>query len=311
MRKRGNEMSRDYAIRATSFNNQVRGFAAVTTELMSELQKRHHTWPVASAALGRTVSAGAMMGMMLKNEKDQLTIQITGDGPLRQIVVDADAKGRVRGYVKNPAVDLPLNGKGKLDVAKAVGNGTLHVVKDLGLKEPYRGSVRLVSGELGEDFTYYLTVSEQVPSSVGVGVLVDRDGSILASGGFIVQVMPEASEEVVDRLEQAITALPPVTKLLHEGATPEDLLQRVLGEEMQVHHRQAITFHCHCSKERIRTTLKGLGKKEVQQLLEEQGEAEVICHFCNERYRVERADLEELLQEMEADDDPSVKDAAE
>lgn len=290
---------KDYAIRGTAYQGYVRAFACVTTGMMNEMQKRHQTWPVASAALGRTVSAGAMMGMMLKNDSDKMTIQIRGDGPLGQILVDVDAGGRIRGYVQNPAVDLPNNAQGKLNVGGGVGQGTLNVVKDLGLKDPYRGSVNLVSGELGDDFTYYLTASEQIPSSVGVGVLVAPDGGILHSGGFIVQLMPGAEERLIDELEQRIRHLPSVTQLMEKGDRPEDLLRRILGDSLKITDRQPLTFRCHCSRERIDNTLRSLGKEELHRLIEEQGAAEVICHFCNEVYRVPKPDLEKLLQEAE------------
>lgn len=289
----------DYAIRVTAANGLLRGFAALTTGLVGELQRRHHTWPVASAALGRTATVGAMMGLMLKSERDRLTIQIKGDGPLGQIVVDADAHGHVRGYVDNPAVDLPLNAVGKLDVAGAVGKGMLYVVKDLGLKEPYRGASPLISGELGDDFTYYFTRSEQIPSAVGVGVLVDRDASILASGGFIVQVMPGADDAVITAVEQRLAKVTSVTDLIQQGAGPEELLQTVLGDDdMQVHHRQPLLFACRCSRERIANVLRSLGKEELQNLLEEQGKAEVHCHFCNERYVYERDELNAMIQSL-------------
>ena len=292
-------MREDYAVRATAHGGTLRAFAARTTELVKELQRRHHTWPVATAALGRAVTVGAMMGLMLKGERDRLTIQIKGNGPLGQIVVDADSRGHVRGYVDNPAVDLPLNDRGKLDVAGAVGEGMLYVVKDLGLKEPYRGSVPLVSGELGEDFTYYFTTSEQIPSAVGVGVLVDRDGSVLASGGFILQVLPEAEEETIARLEERIAAMTSVTDRIQAGAAPEDLLREVIGEDVQVLQRQPVSFDCSCSPERIRSLLKSMGKEEISDILKSRGEAEVVCHFCNERYVVEKAELEEWLGETE------------
>ena len=291
-------MREDYAVRATAHGGTLRAFAARTTELVKELQRRHHTWPVATAALGRAVTVGAMMGLMLKGDRDRLTIQIKGNGPLGQIVVDADSRGHVRGYVDNPAVDLPLNDRGKLDVAGAVGEGMLYVVKDLGLKEPYRGSVPLVSGELGEDFTYYFTVSEQIPSAVGVGVLVDRDGSVLASGGFILQVLPEAEEETIARLEERIAAMTSVTDRIQAGAAPEDLLREVIGEDVQVLQRQPVSFDCSCSPDRIRSLLKSMGKEEISALLQKQGKAEVICHFCSERYVVEREELEKWLGEM-------------
>ncbi|GAA5345755.1 Hsp33 family molecular chaperone HslO [Planifilum fimeticola] len=292
-------MSEDYAVRATVRSGVLLAFAARTTELVQELQRRHHTWPVATAALGRTVTVGAMMGLMLKGERDRLTIQIKGNGPLGQIVVDADSRGNVRGYVDNPAVDLPLNARGKLDVAGAVGEGMLYIVKDLGLREPYRGSVPLVSGELGEDFTYYFTTSEQIPSAVGVGVLVDRDGSVLASGGFILQLLPGADEEMITLLEERISAMDSVTDRIQSGATPEDLLREVVGEEVQVLQRQPVSFDCSCSPERIRSLLKSMGKEEISDILKSRGEAEVVCHFCNERYVVEKAELEEWLGETE------------
>ena len=292
-------MSEDYAVRATVQGGMLRAFAARTTELVKELQRRHHTWPVATAALGRAVTVGAMMGLMLKGDRDRLTIQIKGDGPIGQIVVDADSRGNVRGYVDNPAVDLPLNARGKLDVAGAVGKGMLYIVKDLGLKEPYRGSVPLVSGELGEDFTYYFTTSEQIPSAVGVGVLVDRDGSVLASGGFILQLLPGADEEMITQLEERISAMDSVTDRIQSGATPEDLLREAIGEEVQVLQRQPVSFDCSCSPERIRSLLKSMGKEEISDILKSRGEAEVVCHFCNERYVVEKAELEEWLGETE------------
>ncbi|SMO80812.1 Hsp33 family molecular chaperone HslO [Melghirimyces algeriensis] len=287
----------DYVIRATAYEGNVRGFACLTTDLMNEMQKRHHTWPIASAALGRVVSTGAMMGMMLKNDQDKITIQVQGDGPLGQIIVDVDGKGHVRGYVANPAVDLPKNAQGKLNVGGAVGKGTLNVVKDLGLKEPYRGSVKLVSGELGDDFTYYLTVSEQVPSSVGVGVLVAPDATILHSGGFIIQVMPGAEDSLIQELEQQIAHMPSVTRLLEKGDQPEDLLRRILGEDLNIMEKQSLSFQCHCSTDRVKGMLRSLGKEELKQLIREQGKAEVTCHFCNEIYQIPQEDLEKLLDE--------------
>ena len=287
----------DYAIRGTAYQGFVRAFACVTTDMMNEMQKRHQTWPIASAALGRTVSAGAMMGMAMKNDSDKMTIRVQGDGPLGQILVDVESGGRVRGYVQNPVVDLPHNAQGKLNVGEGVGQGTLSVVRDLGLKEPYQGSVDLVSGELGDDFTYYLTVSEQIPSSVGVGVLVAPDGGILHSGGFIVQLMPGAEEQLIADLEQRIQHMPSVTQLMEKGDRPEDLLYRILGDSLKINEQQPLSFHCHCSRERVENTLRSLGKDELQQLIEEQGSAEVICHFCNEVYQVPKPDLEKLVQE--------------
>ncbi|SDW86976.1 molecular chaperone Hsp33 [Marininema mesophilum] len=294
-------MSNDYVIRGTAYDGQVRAFAARSTQLVSEMQRRHQTWPVVSAALGRTATATAMMAMMMKNPTDRLTVQVRGDGPIGQIVVDGDAQGHIRGYVDNPAVDFPLNSVGKLDVARAVGQGSLNIIQDLGLKDPYRGSVSLVSGEIGDDFTYYLTVSDQIPSAVGVGVLVDRDASILHAGGFILQMMPGADDGLNAQLEKRIQEMPSVTQQMQAGAGPEEILYRLLGEEWSLHQKQEVSFQCHCSRKRIESTLRSLGPKELSDLIEEQGQAEVICHFCNEAYTFTREQLEDIKRELEAE----------
>ncbi|MGO4548699.1 Hsp33 family molecular chaperone HslO [Paenibacillus sp. 2TAB23] len=288
---------KDVLVRGTAWDGKIRVFAARTTQLVEELRKRHDTYPTATAALGRTLTAGAIMGAMLKGQ-EKLTIQVKGDGPVGQIAVDANAEGEVRGYVDNPHVHLPSNAQGKLDVAGAVGSsGYLHITKDLGMKEPYRGSVPIVSGELGEDFTYYFAVSEQTPSAVGLGVLVDTDNhAVLESGGFIVQLLPGLSDEEITRLEQAIASLPPVTTLLFEGETPEGLLRRIVGEgELHIHDTMDLKFQCFCSSERVEQTLLSLGEHELQQIIDEDGKAEVVCQFCNEAYTFERAQLELLL----------------
>ncbi|MGA9172753.1 MAG: Hsp33 family molecular chaperone HslO [Thermoactinomyces sp.] len=282
----------DYAIRAISANGQVRGFAALTTELVQELQRRHHTFPVVSAALGRTATMGAMMGLTLKEEKHKVTIQVEGDGPIGRIMVDANGKGEVRGYVDHPAVEG--NQDYKLDVASAVGKGSIYVIKDLGLKEPYRGASPIISGELAEDFTYYLTVSEQIPSSVGLGVLVQRD-KILVSGGYMIQVLPGATDETISQLEQRISELNSITERLKEGETPEQLLTFLMGEDLEILHREAIQFACNCSREKSESMLKALGKEELESILRELGQAEVICHFCNEKYLFSGSDLESLI----------------
>lgn len=290
---------KDYVIRALSSDGTVRGVAAHTTHLVNELQKRHHTWPVASAALGRTATVAAMMGAMLKEEEHRVTIRVQGDGPLGQIVVQADGRGSVRGYVNNPGVDLPLNEKGKLDVAQAVGAGMLHVIKDVGLREPQRGSIQLISGELGEDFTAYFTESEQIPSAVGAGVLVDRDASILTAGGFIIQVLPDASEETIAQLEERIAGISSVTDRFQGGITPEGLLQEIMGE-LQILQQHPLRFQCTCSRSRLGVILRSMGKEELESLIE-QGEAEAICHFCNEKYLFNREELQKMLQELEQD----------
>lgn len=284
----------DYIVRATAVSGKVRAYAARTTALVEELRRRHGTWPVATAALGRTVTAAAMMGAMLKGT-ERLTVQIRGSGPLGEIVADADAAGYVRGYVREPRVDLPLNAAGKLDVASAVGEGFLHVIKDLGLREPYRGSVPLISGEIGEDFAYYFAVSEQIPSGVGVGVLVEPPDRVKQAGGFIVQLFPGLPEEEVARLEEAIARLPAVTTLLDRGLTPEELLQAMVPD-VQLLDRVSVSFRCRCSRERMERVLVALGRDELESLYREQGGAEIHCHFCSEIYRFSREELQKLIE---------------
>lgn len=288
----------DYLVKALAYNGQVRAYAAASTETVNEAQSRHHTWPTASAALGRAMTAGVMMGAMLKGE-EKLTVKVEGDGPLGPIIVDADAKGHVRGYVANPQTHFDLNELGKLDVRRAVGtNGTLTVVKDVGLRDHFSGQVPLVSGELGEDFTYYFAASEQTPASVGVGVHVNPDNSILVAGGFIIQLMPGTDEEIVSDLEQRLQKTPPVSKLIQQGLTPEELLVRLIGEEhVKVLEKLPIKFQCTCSKERFARAIVSLGQEEIRDMIEEDGKADTQCHFCNAEYHFTKEDLEEILQE--------------
>jgi molecular chaperone Hsp33 len=235
-----------------------------------------------------------MMGAMMKGE-EKLTVQVKGDGPLGQIVVDANAKGDLRGYVDDPTVDLPLNEKGKLDVRGAVGmDGFIYIIKDLGMKEPYRGSTPIVSGELGDDFTYYFAKSEQTPSAVALGVLVDIDSSVKASGGFIIQLMPGMTDEEIGELEVRLSQLPPITSMLDEGKQLEQILEELL-EGVEVKERMELQFRCKCSQERVEQTLVSLGREELQSLLEEQGQAEVVCHFCNEAYHFDEQQLQALI----------------
>ncbi|WP_126424734.1 Hsp33 family molecular chaperone HslO [Brevibacillus marinus] len=289
----------DYLVRATGFGGHVRAFAARTTEVVEEIRRRHDMWNTAAAAMGRTLTATAMMGAMLKGE-ERLSVKIKGGGPIGQIVAEANAKGEVRAYVSNPHVHFPLNERGKLDVARAVGtDGSLYVVKDLGMREPYQGSAPLVSGEIGEDFTYYFAVSEQTPSAVGVGVLVHPDDrAVLAAGGFIVQVMPGAPEEVVAELEKRIGQLPQVSRMIGEGCTPEQMLERVL-DQPRILDRVDITFSCTCSSDKVGEVLYSLGREELASMIDEQGEAEVYCHFCNQRYHFAKEQLQEILGQME------------
>ena len=288
---------KDHMIRATAAEGKVRAFAVSSTELTENLRKRHGTWPTATAAMGRTVSAGAMMGAMLKDNQ-KVTVQIKGDGPIGQIVVDANASGQVRGYVANPLVDFPLNEMGKLDVAGAVGReGFLYVIKDLGLKDPYRGSVPIVSGEIAEDFTYYFAKSEQTPSAVALGVLVDRDTSVKTSGGYIVQLLPGVPEEEIERIEQAIAKVRPVSEMLHSGLTPEQMLKQVLPD-MRILDQIPLEFKCRCSADRVRRMITQLGADEVRSMIEQDGGAEVVCHFCNEKYQFDKQQLQQVLKEM-------------
>lgn len=297
---KGNRLSNeeDIAVRGISQSGTIRVMACVTKQMVNEMQRRHHTWPVATAALGRTSSIAAMMGLMLKGN-ERLTIQIKGDGPVGSIVVDADAEGRVRGYVEQPFVDLPSNHLGKLDVGGAVGDGMLYVIRDQGLKDYYRGSAELQTGEIGDDFTYYFAVSEQTPSSVGAGVLVDTDNSVLASGGFIVQLMPGYDEEELRQLETRVANMDSVTNLLMTGLQAEDLLLHVVPGAT-VMERKNLTFHCDCSRHRLRVILKSLGKAELESLVQDPGYAEVTCHFCGEVYLFEKPELAELASELQS-----------
>lgn len=289
---------KDYLVKALAFNGQIRAYAVKSTETVGEAQRRHYTWPVASAALGRTISAAAMMGAMLKGE-EKLTIKVQGGGPLGLILVDSNAKGEVRGYVSNPHVHFDLNEHGKLDVRKGVGTeGTLTVVKDLGMRDFFSGQVPLVSGELGEDFTYYFVTSEQVPSSVGVGVLVNPDNSIKAAGGFIIQLMPGTDEETITAIETRLKEIPPVSKLIDQGLSPEELLEELLGKEnVKVLETMPVSFVCTCSKERFSNALISLGSEEIREMIETDGQAEAHCHFCNEKYLFTASELEEIEKE--------------
>lgn len=287
----------DYLVKALAYDGKVRAYAIRSTNTVGEAQKRHQTWPTASAALGRAMTAGVMMGSMLQGD-DQLTIKIEGGGPIGAILVDTNAKGQVRGYVTNPQTHFPLNEQGKLDVRKAVGtSGFLSVVKDIGLKDYFTGQVPIVSGEIGEDFTYYFAVSEQVPSSVGVGVLVNTDNTILAAGGFIIQLMPGVNDETISAIEKRLEEMPPISKLIEEGFTPEELLEKLLGKnEVKILEKMSVSFTCNCSKERFKNAIIGLGKKEIQAMIDEDGQAEVHCHFCNETYLFPKEELEQMKE---------------
>ncbi|MFQ9593394.1 MAG: Hsp33 family molecular chaperone HslO [Ruminococcus sp.] len=287
----------DYIIRATAANDQIRAFAAVTTEMVETAREHHNTSPVATAALGRLLTAGAMMGSMMKGEKDVLTLQIKAGGPIQGITVTADSQGNVKGYVGNPDVCIPANSKGKLDVAGAVGPGFLTVIKDMGLKEPYSGQVMLQTCEIAEDLTYYFATSEQVPSAVGLGVLMNKNNTVRQAGGFIVQLMPFAEEEVISRLEQNVQKINSVTNLLEEGHTPESLLEKVLeGFDIQINEKMDTRFHCNCSKERVAKALISIGRKELNEMIQEGKPIEMNCHFCNTNYNFTVEELKEILR---------------
>jgi molecular chaperone Hsp33 len=291
---------KDYIIRATAADTTVRAFAAVTSRMAEDARKIHKLSPIASAALGRTLTAAAMMSRQLKGEKDTLTIQIKGEGPMSGVVVVTDSEANMRGYVYNPDVYLPLNDKGKFDVSGAIGkNGYLNVIKDMGLKEPYIGYVQLVSGEIAEDLAYYFANSEQIPSVVALGVLVDKDGSISNSGGYIIQLMPGVEDEMIDFLEEKINLIPPVTALLSEDKSPEQVLDLILGEKgLQIVEKVPTRFVCNCSRDRMERNMISLGKQELVDILDDQGKAEVQCHFCNTKYHFTKADLQRLIGQL-------------
>lgn len=287
---------KDYIVRATAGDGQVRAFAATTGNLVEEARRRHNTSPVATAALGRLLTAGAMMGSMIKNDTDVLTLQIKGDGPLGGITVTADAKANVKGFVENPDAMLPPK-NGKLDVGGAVGIGLLNVIKDMGMKEPYVGQTILQTSEIAEDLTYYFATSEQVPSSVGLGVLMNKDNTVHCAGGFIVQVMPFVTDEVLSRLEENIQKISSVTQMLDDGHTPEQMLERVLeGLDIEITDTIPANFSCNCSHERIEKAIISIGKKDIQSMIDEGKEVEVKCHFCNTAYKFSVEELKEILK---------------
>ena len=286
----------DYIVRAMAAEGQIRAFAAVSLDMAEEARRRHNTSPVATAALGRLMTGAAMMGTMMKGEKDILTIQVKGDGPLQGMTVTADSKGRVKGYVINPDVIIPANARGKLDVGGAVGRGSLQVIKDLGLKEPYIGQVDLQTGEIGDDLTYYFATSEQVPSAVGLGVLMNRDNTVCRSGGFIVQLMPFADDAVIDRLEKNVSQINSVTNLLLEENTPENLLRHALdGFDIEYTLTLPLSFYCNCSKDRVAKALISIGRKDLNELIQEGKPVELNCHFCNTNYTFTVEELKEIL----------------
>ena len=291
----------DQLVRAISKDGYVKAVAVSTRELTERARQIHRTLPVGTAALGRTLAAASMMGNALKGEGASVTLQIKGDGPLGRILAVSDSEGNVRGTVDNPGVDIPLRGDGKLDVGSAVGmDGTLTVIRDLNMKEPYVGSVGLLGGEIAEDLAAYFVESEQIPTACGLGVLVDRDQSVLTAGGYLIQLLPGASEDIITMVEGGIYAAGPVTELLKEDSDPESLLRRVMSDfELEILEKSPIEYRCYCSRERMERALISLGPEQLQNLIDEQGSAELTCQFCDNVQNFSQEQLEELLQGMQ------------
>ncbi|MFP7159391.1 Hsp33 family molecular chaperone HslO [Priestia aryabhattai] len=289
---------KDYLVKAIAYNNQVRAYAVTTTETIEEARRRHNMLPVASVVLGRSMTAGAILGAMLKGE-EKLTIIINGGGPIGTILVDTNAKGEVRGYVSNPQVNTGLNQQNLLDIKSVVGtNGILSITKDIGLNQPFIGSVPLVSGEINEDFSSYLLHSEQIQSFVDVGVLVNSDFTIQAAGGFIIQFLPNTEENTIRLIKDSLQNSPYISSMIQKGVTPEQILRQVLGEEnISILETLPVHFQCQCSRERISNAIVSLGRNEIQDMIDTDGQAEVQCHFCNESYHFTKEDLETLLKE--------------
>lgn len=286
----------DYIVRATAADSQIRAFAAITTELTEEARGRHNTSPLATVALGQLMTAGTMMGAMMKNDSDILTLQIRGDGPLEGITVTSDNQGNVKGYVFNPNAAVPAK-NGKINVADGLGIGVMNVIKDMGLKEPYVGQTILETSEIAQDLTYYYMNSEQIPSSVGLGVLMEKDNTVQCAGGFIIQLMPFAEEEIIDRLEENLKNVTSVTGLLEQGYTPEQLLEALLGNlGLEITDTMPTQFYCNCSKERVEKAVVSIGRKEIQEMIDDGEDIEVQCHFCNTAYQYTIDELKEILK---------------
>ena len=287
----------DYIVRATAANGQIRAFAANTKDVVETARKDHNTSPVATAALGRLLTGGAMMGIMMKGDKDVLTLQIKCSGPIGGLTVTSDSKGRVKGYVNHPEVMLPANAQGKLDVGGALGLGVLSVIKDLGLKEPYVGQTELKTGEIGDDLTYYFASSEQVPSAVGLGVLMEKDNTVRQAGGFIIQLMPFTDEKIIDALEKKLSEITSVTNLLEQGYTPERMLEYILGDfGVEITDKIPASFYCNCSKDRVKKAIISIGKKDLNEMIAEGKPIEVKCHFCNTAYTFSIEELKEIVK---------------
>lgn len=287
----------DYILRITGGNQQVRLFVAITKDMVDKARDTHGLSPLATAALGRTLTAGAIMGSMMKGDKDVLTLHFKGDGPIGNILVTTDSSARVKGYVGNPLVDLPPKANGKFDVSGAVGKGNMNIIMDIGMKEPYNGQIEIVSGEIAEDLTYYFASSQQTPSVVALGVLASRDELVKQSGGFILQLLPSASEEVIGQLEKNISGLKSVTQMLEDGLTAEDIAAVVMnGLDFEIKEKTEPKFECDCSRERVQKALMTVGTDELEKMIDEGETIDMSCHFCNTHYKFDATDLQEILQ---------------
>ena len=294
--------NKDYIVRASLANDSVRAFAISSTHLVAEARERHRTLPVVTAALGRLLSAGAIMGRMMKGDKDIVTVSLKGDGPAGYITVTADSHGHVKGFPGNPNVDIPRKYAGKLDVGTAVGRGLLTVSYDLGLKEPYSGQVEIQTGEVAEDLAYYFTVSEQLPSAVGLGVMVDTDSSVKHAGGFIVQLLPDAPEDVIELLEKKLANLEPVTTMMEQGMTPEEMILHIFeGVDIEFTERHDVKFYCDCSKEKVKRALAAISDKDLQDIVNDDEDIEIKCFFCNTAYKFSIADIKDILSSRKID----------
>lgn len=275
----------DYLVRATAADAQIRAFAVTSRDLVEEARSRHDLSPVVTAALGRLMTGACLMGSMLKGEKDVLTLQISGDGPVRGMTVTADSQGNVKGYAQSPQAMMPPNAQGKLDVGGVIGNGYLTVIKDMGMKDPYASQVELQTGEIADDLTYYFAASEQVPSCVALGILMERNNTVKQAGGFIIQLMPFAQEEIIRKLEEKVSGIKSVTTLLEEGNTPEQILSLLLGDmDLEITEKTPVQFFCGCSKERVEKVLYSLKKEDLREMIAEGQDVELHCHFCNTNY---------------------------
>lgn len=289
---------KDYIVRGTAADNRIRVFAATTRNLCEQARQYHNTSPVATAALGRLLTAGSMMGIMMKGADDKLTLQIRGAGAIGGITVTADSRGYVKGYVNEPMVLLPANEKGKLDVSGAIGPGTLSIIRDIGLKEPYTGQIELISGEIAEDLTYYYAVSEQTPSSVALGVLMDMDNTVKAAGGFIIQLLPDTPDEVITKLESRLSDIKPVTTMLNEGMLPEDIMEYIFSDMgLSIFDKNECKYYCNCTKERVEKALISIGREELSSIIEDGQPIEMHCQFCNSRYTFDLDELKRIYDE--------------